>query len=220
MNLPSKLITASDYKEWLGPFPILTSEDPKRFEMILEQVASALAPSDFMEANLVYEYVCGSWEVYRWDRHQTLAIERRYKRTVAACEKGLAAEKGRHEAEVLTRAVDLAVTPTDIGHALALEEKVLSAVGDVDKILEATTTELAHNHAMAHVLEFLTAASRLRLAATKRRNDALQLYEHYRQGLASLLKRVTEDAIIADSTRHDAPSIVAPDGEVEPSNAE
>jgi hypothetical protein len=224
MSAPSEFVAASRYKELFGPFPVLSSEDPKRFETTLERVATALLPANFLEASFVYEYVCGSWEIYRCDRHQTLAIERRYRMLVKSCEEGLAREKARHEANIRTRAEDLAVTPPDIGHAIALEDRILAAVCDVDAILEATPKELGHNYAMMHATEFLNAVGRLRLAAIRRRNDALQLYEHYRQGLGPLLKKATEQAIAADRALEEqadsAPSIVPTLGEQQSSETQ
>lgn len=60
----------------LFPPPVLSTEDKKAFEQILDKVTECVAPQNIIEWMCVRHYVCASWYIERYMRHSTLAIER------------------------------------------------------------------------------------------------------------------------------------------------
>jgi hypothetical protein len=60
----------------LFPPPVLSTEDKRSFEQILDKVTECVAPQNIIEWMCVRHYVCASWLIERYMRHSTLAIER------------------------------------------------------------------------------------------------------------------------------------------------
>jgi hypothetical protein len=60
----------------LFPPPVLSTEDKKSFEQILDKVTECVAPQNIIEWMCVRHYVCASWYIERYMRHSTLVIER------------------------------------------------------------------------------------------------------------------------------------------------
>jgi hypothetical protein len=96
---------------------------------------------------------------------------------------------------------------------------VLDSAAELDEILLRTPSELQHNRALEKSMLFQEQLDKLIASATKRFNETLELFEHYREGLGQRLRRVAEEALKADGPLHDGngspqtegPSIVPPE---------
>jgi hypothetical protein len=93
--------------------------------------------------------------------------------------------------------------PPEVADLLHLEGKVLESPTELDEILQRTPTELQHNRALEKSMLFQEQLDKLIASATKRFNDALELFEHYREGLGQRLRRVAEDILKVDGPEHD-----------------
>jgi len=70
---------ADKLKHLFGPPPVLTSEDPDRFDQLLADLMNCFMPEDFLEQTLIWELAVLTWEMARATRHKTLAIERKFR---------------------------------------------------------------------------------------------------------------------------------------------
>src|SRR5438309_260775 len=66
-------------KELFGPPPVLSSEDIEAYHKIAQGVLRCFGPRDFFERMLLEQAVDASWKIVRYTRHQTLAIDRRFR---------------------------------------------------------------------------------------------------------------------------------------------
>jgi predicted DNA-binding protein (UPF0251 family) len=75
---------------------------------------------------------------------------------------------------------------------------VMSSAEDVDDILQRTPKEIEHNKALEAGIVFEEQLDRLINSASKRRNDALQQLEVYRQGLWRYWREASDKIIDAE----------------------
>jgi hypothetical protein len=186
----------------LGPLPVLSTEDPKRFEAVLTQLLACLKPEDTLERLLIKQYAHESWFIERYSRHTTLGVERYHRQSREFLAEQLKQQEARKEAHAMHNA-ERKATPTDIARLVALENTVLGSVKDVDDILERKATEMEHNRALEKSGSFLELLDRLINSATKRRNDTLVLLDHYRAGLGRRVREVTTEIIDAELAAED-----------------
>jgi hypothetical protein len=79
-NSTSKL--GAEQKNLFGPPPLLSSENGDHYNELWTRLATCLNPRDFMEELLVKTVVDATWLTQRYVRHQTLAIERRFRQNL------------------------------------------------------------------------------------------------------------------------------------------
>ena len=179
---------------WLfGPAPILTSEEPERFEEFFTQLANGLKPQDVTEVMLIWQFTVDSWLVNRAIRHAAVAIERRYVEGVRLKLQRArllqAQKKGEITAEIRSS------IPTDIAALAELEETISSTVDDMDEIHKRKASEREHNIAFEKSMAFQEQLDRLISSATRRRDDALKLLEIYRAGLGAQAQATAEQIL-------------------------
>ena len=79
-NLQTKSPTniLAKYKKLLGPAPVLTSEDLKAYDAIMESFTECIEPTDLITLMLVKDLTDSTWDILRYSRHMTLLIEREH----------------------------------------------------------------------------------------------------------------------------------------------
>ena len=69
-------------KALFGPPPVLSTEEPKQFDGLFDQVIACLKPRDTVELILIRHFVYALWEIERLTRYGTVSIERWYRETL------------------------------------------------------------------------------------------------------------------------------------------
>ena len=186
-----------------GPPPVLRSEDRKLYDQIRARFMDCLVPGDILEWHLVNCLIDEAWFIKRYTRHQTVAVERWYQQSLEFQAQRVKAQNARKETSANNLAERMTRRPPEVADLLHLEEKVLDSPAEFDEILQRTPTELHHNRALEKSILFQEQLDKLIASATKRFNDALELFEHYREGLGQRLRRVAEEVLKADGPEHD-----------------
>jgi hypothetical protein len=194
-------------------------EDRELYERIRARFMACLAPADVLEWHLVSRLIDEAWFIKRYARHQTVAVERRYQQSLEFQAQRVKAQNARKETLANSLAERMTRRPPEVADLLHLEGKVLDSAAELDEILLRTPSELQHNRALEKSMLFQEQLDKLIASATKRFNETLELFEHYREGLGQRLRRVAEEALKADGPLHDGngspqtegPSIVPPE---------
>jgi len=180
-------------RELFGPAPILTSEEPKRFDKFYMQLATAIQPRDFTELLLIWHLTCDSWSLSRYTRHATVAIERRYQEHLLFEAQRAQFEEKRKLSRAGTTFAN--AVPRDIAELANLEEKFLFTPDEVDEILLRKVSERDHNLGLQRSIVFQDQLDKLINSATRRRDDALNQLETYRAGLGAQAKEAAEQIL-------------------------
>jgi hypothetical protein len=200
--------------------PVLRSEDRELYDKIRDRFMACFTPEDIVEWYLANRLVDEVWFIKRYTRHQTLAVERWYQQSLEFQAQRLKAQNARKEALATRFAERMTQSPPEVADLLSLEDNVLELPAEADEILQRTPTELQHNRALQESIMFQEQLDKLIASATKRFNDTLELFEHYREGLGLRLRQAAEELLKADIPEKEenlipqteAPSIVPPDG--------
>jgi hypothetical protein len=202
----------TSFEELLSPPPVLRSEDRELYERIRDQFMACFAPEDVLEWHLVNRLVEEAWFIKRYNRHQTLAIERRHHQSLEFQVQRLKVQNARKEALAKRTAGQMTQKPAEVADLLHLEENVLDTASEIDEIFERTPTELQYNRALEKSMLFQEQLDKLIASATKRFNEALELLEHYREGLGARLRQVAEE-VLKDDFPEKADNGSAPPGQ-------
>ncbi len=181
-----------------GSPPVLSTEDPKLFQGILEQVMAAIQCENVIVLLLIRHFVYASWKLERYIRHDTIAIERRYRQQLEFQAKRITDQHALREAKKRELAEASTNAPQDIAHLIDLERKAMDATSEVCRALQQTASEIDHNLALEKSAEFREHLDRLIQSETKRRNDALQQIELYRAGLGQSVSAAAKQIIDAE----------------------
>jgi len=198
---------------WLfGPAPILTSEEPHRFEQFFIELATCLQPRDFIETQLMWHVTCESWNLNRFTRHAAVAIERRYQDGVR---QELQRARLQHaQKKEASRQEIRSHRPADIAALAELERTMDSTADDMKEICKRKASERDHNIAFERSMAFQEQLDRLINSATRRRDDALKLLETYRAGLGAQAKAAAEQILEGEFKEvPSAPALVPPEQE-------
>jgi hypothetical protein len=189
---------ATAFEAFLGPPPVLRTEDRDLYEKIRAEFMSDFQPRDILEWQLITRLVDDAWFIKRYNRHQTLAIERRHHQSLEFQVQRLKVQNARKEALAKSMAGRMTQRPAEVADLLHLEENVLDTASEIDEIFERTPTELQYNRALEKSMLFQEQLDKLIASATKRFNEALELLEHYREGLGARLRQVAEEVLKDD----------------------
>ena len=176
-----------------GPAPILTSEEPQRFEDFFVQLASALKPRDFMEMLLIWHFTLASWNLNRYMLHAAVAIQRHH-------EEGVRLELLRarliHEQRKQRITAEIRSSrPKDIAAIEELDETVESSITDLETIHDRKKRELDHNIAFERSMAFQEQLNRLGGNEARRRDDTLTQLELYRAGLGAQAREAAAEIL-------------------------
>lgn len=183
---------------FLGPPPVLRTEDPKHYDAMFAQFMDCFEPEDYFELLQVREMVNAGWHIKRYTRHKTLTVERCYKQSLEFLAQRTRSQNAKREALIKDQTEAAAQIPQDIAGAVRLEEKSLDVVRDVDEILARAPSELDHTRALEKSLGTEEQYEKLIAAETAKFHKAYELFSHYRQVLAPELRKraqqIVEDA--------------------------
>jgi len=66
-------------REWFGPPPVLSTENQKAYDDLTMDLLQLLGPHDLIELMYIRQLADSTWEVIRYTRHKTLAIDRKFR---------------------------------------------------------------------------------------------------------------------------------------------
>lgn len=206
----------------LGSAPVLRSEDATHYNQIWENLLKILVPRDFMELLLIRQAQNETWKIMRYTRHQTVGIDRHFRQSLEFQVKRKQMQNARREALAQELARKGGKPQTDLERISDLEDTIDSSVVDVDEILDRLPTEFDHNRALEGGILFEEQLDKLINSAIRRRNDAFEQLELYRQGLGEQWRRISDEIIDGEATeieetkQIDAPAIVPTPGNDNP----
>lgn len=191
-------INLAELAEMFGPPPVLGTENVKAYEMMLDQLMQCYEAQDFMEQLLIKHLADCTWEIKRYTRHKTLAIERKFRQL-----RELAAKRAKaleqHQAARTDRPPESDGTPaTELARMYALEDIVEGTIAAVDAILLKPQAELGYNHALEAAITYHGELDRLLNDAVARRNNVLQQLDWYRHGLGKRMRKASDEIIDAE----------------------
>jgi hypothetical protein len=187
---------STELGDLFGPPPVLSSENIKAYVEMLTQLMECFGPIDFMEQMLIRQYADCTWEMLRYSRHRTLAIERKFRQHLE-----FQAKRANALAQKVGQTPGLpAQRPSNkFARMFELEEIVENVVVDVDKLLARSPDEIDHARALEAAIAYYARLDDLLSATIARRNDVLEQFERYRHG-TSRRPRVTSDRTIEGET--------------------
>jgi hypothetical protein len=205
-------LNLADMKALLPPVPVLATESLEQFEKVFDQVLVALHVQDMVELILIRNFALPSWELDRYTRHRVVAFDRKFKGVLQDQVAHLQTQQARREALARKLAEHLGQRPPEVGHLVQLENQVIEAEEEIHAILKRTPTELAYNRALERSIAFHKDLEFLITSITKRRDQALEMLERYRQGLGKRAKEAMEEILDAEYQVVDptAPALVPP----------
>ena len=179
------------FGELFGPPPVLTTESSEHYEAIWNLLLECLAPQNFLEMMLIKQVQAETWKWLRLNRHQSLAIECRFRQSLKFQIERRNEQKLSREALTRERAEKTGRPITDFAKLLDLEDVVMSVVSDVDELRKRSATETEHNEALEEGIVFHEQLDQLINATMARRNNALETLEVYREGLGQYWRRIS-----------------------------
>ena len=184
-----------EFSAILGSAPVLSTEHEAHYEKIWDGHIECLKPRDFLELLLIRQVQNETWKIFRFTRHQTVAIERHFRDSNKFQLQKVRELKARKEAATEEAAERAAQPFSELNRLLELEDTVLGIVADGDRILERTPSEIEHNRALEAGIVFQERLDKLINSALARRNDALRQLQIYRDGLGDYWRRISNDFI-------------------------
>jgi hypothetical protein len=214
-------LSLGDMKALLPPMPVLANESQEQFEKFFDQVATTLDVQDPVELILIRDFVWASWEIARYTRHRVVAFDRKFKDILASQVEHLESKKARREALAQRLAEYVGQRTAEASQMVELEDKVMEAHDEIAEILRTTPSELAYNRALERSINLHKDLEFLIVSPTKRRDQALEMLDRYRNGLGRRVKKTMDDILEAEFafvngklagalTRQIAPPLVPP----------
>ena len=182
----------------LGPTPVWSTEKVEDYYKMLNKFMAALGVRDFVEMMLIRDVTVATWEIIRYTRQKTLAVDRKFRQRLEV--QAQKAKEVNERREMLRGKLadkgDKAQTPTE--HAENLVNFVEQTPEDINAILRQTPDDLDHARALEEAFEHHDRLNRAMEDAIEQRNGALELLERYREGLGSMARSVSNQVIEAD----------------------
>src|SRR5215813_13316273 len=97
-------VVPPEIRRLLGPAPVLSSEDPNRFEEMLNHFAQCYQPKNALEWSRVWTQTLSAWKLQRLTRYDTQVQESLHKKVVEEAER---VRSKRAEEEHNNRELDL-----------------------------------------------------------------------------------------------------------------
>ena len=179
----------------LPPMPVLANESQDQFEKFFDQVATTLDVQDPVELIVIRDFVWPSWEIARYTRHRAVAFDRKFKDILAGQVSHLANDEARREALAQKLSEYLVQRPPEVSHLTRLEDRVTEAYDEVSEILKRTPAELAYNLALERSIALHKDLEFLITSMTKRRDQALEILDRYRNGLGRRVKKTMDEIL-------------------------
>jgi hypothetical protein len=209
-----KTLTKTDLNAFgtvFGSPSLLTTESISQYREMADQLIKTLQPNDGLELLLVRQVLQETWKIMRYERHQTLGIDRRFRQS-GEFQNDLKAERAKKREALSKKLAEKTGRPvTELSQMVELCEVIETSVEDVGALAERGREhqrEIMHNRALEAGIEFQEKLDRLISAATRRRNDALQLLEYYRVGLGRRLRELTDHIIDGEAVELNNPNMI------------
>ena len=201
-KIPEKLTNAEleAFTTILGSAPILSTEIGECYNIMWENLIQCFKPRDFMELLLIRQVQDETWKIMRYTRHQAVAVERRFRQSLEFQAARTKEDKARKEKAARDLAEKKGGPVPNFEKLERLEEVVWTTVTDGDDILLRKPKEFDHNRALEEGIVFEEQLDRLINSAHRRRNDALQQLETYRDGLGQYWRRISDKIIEGSAT--------------------
>jgi hypothetical protein len=210
-----KTLTKTDLDAFgtvFGSPSLLTTESISQYREMADQLIKSLQPNDGLELLLVRQVLHETWKILRFERHQTLGIDRRARQSLDL-QNDLKAERAKKREALSKKLAENTGRPvTELSQMVELCKVIEPSVEDVDALAQSgheRRLEVMHNEALEAAIDFQERLDRLINGATKRRNDALQLLEYYRVGLGRRLRELTDHIIDGDAVELNNPNMIA-----------
>ena len=180
------------------PVPVLATESLAQFEKIFDQLVASLKCQDMVELIQIRDFAVAAWEEARYTRHRVVAFDRKFKDVVEGQLPNNRDPAARQKALAERLAEHLVHQPRDVGHLVELEAKAVEVDRDVTALLKRTPAELAYNQALERNINFHKDLEFLITSIRKRRNEALEMLDCYRQGLGRRAEQIMVEILDAE----------------------
>ncbi len=188
----------ADFKVLFGPPPVLRTENREHYDEMFDRMAECFKPKDVVELTLIKHLVDAMWDIKRYTRHRTVAIERWFRQSLAFQAQRTKVQDQRKKSLAYDAAERVTQSPADVARLIELEDTVEATVSDVDAIRDRTPTELEHNRALEKGIAFHEQLDKWVTSATARFNNVLEQFELYREGLGHRLRQAAEEILDAE----------------------
>jgi hypothetical protein len=183
----------------LLPAPsILSTESVMEFERLFDKLLTCLNVQDALEAMLIRDLAELTWELHRYSRLRGLSFERSVKQSLDFQVQRMKAQQARKQEQIGTLAEHATQAPKDIAEVAYLERKLMNSPTDMAEILRRTPTELDHAHALEKHVSFHKDVELIVASISRRRNEALRLFDLYRAGLGKRVDEAMKEIIDAE----------------------
>lgn len=197
MNKATEMAVA-ELRELFGPSPVLSSEDQNAYDEITARLTKCYAPVDVMELMWMRQLADATWEIVRYSRHKTLAVDREFRKHREFQVKRAQKLKDRREARADEQAERQSQPATQLDRVMNLSETVDTSIHDVDEILNQPPDELDHARAVEGTFDYLERLDRQIRNAMARQDKALGLLSQYRDDLGARLRKASARIIEMD----------------------
>jgi hypothetical protein len=153
------------------------------------QLLQIFRPRDFIELMYIRELADSSWELARYTRHKTSAIDRKFRARLEFQAKRDRARAQLKEAKARELAERNGEPATQLDRLAEAQETLDCSVEDVDAILEKVAEEVDHARALEGTIDYYERLDKLLAAARARRDSALEQLEEYSEGWGARLRR-------------------------------
>lgn len=165
-----------------GPPPVLSTENEKAYDDLTMQLLQIFRPRDFIELMYIRELADSTWEISRYTRHKTVAIDRKFRTRLEFQAKRDRARAPLKEDKARELAERNGEPATQLDRLAEVQEMLDCSVEDVDAILEKVAEEVDHARALEGTIDYYERLDKLIAAARTRRDSALEQFEEYSQG--------------------------------------
>jgi hypothetical protein len=172
-------------REWFGPPPVLSTENQNAYDDLTMQLLQDFKPHSFIELMYIRQLADSTWEIVRYTRHKTLAIDRNFRarlefqakreRERARLKEAITRELGEKDREKVTQ----------LNRMIELEDAFDCSVEDVDAILQKAANEHDHARALEGSINYYERVDKLLASARARRDNALEQLEQHHEGWRS-----------------------------------
>ena len=159
-----------------APAPVLSSEDKEGYTTLLKGHIAFYRPTHPMVVSLIKQLVDTEWEIFRFIRNRTEAIERRFR----IWRNGRVAELERKNKERKQHLETLENFTNAQRQVIYQEEKTIkNTETSIKELATRDATVGEHNAEMEAASDFLDRSDKWMTTATARQNNLLQLLEYY-----------------------------------------
>jgi hypothetical protein len=113
-----------------GPPPILPGEDPHAYDEMLNRIASAIAPRDFVEQIWGHDLTNAAWDLFRWRRMETAYLAAKVPEQADNKASRLAVTQ-----MTLLRGLEQEFLRSELGFIERLEARIMTAQRRFDEIM-------------------------------------------------------------------------------------